>query len=629
MAFSGDRNRFVDVVESVGLAELLGHDAFGNTLLHLVAATGDLKMVKLLLRLGLPGDTLNSIGQSAAAVAGDCGNDAVAEYLNRKIQLVQPDPTAVDSETNDPTMEQAAAEDDFQQEYLDAVLNYAIVIGIDALEEPHLLPIAEEGLAAPLPAEWQECDGTFVNIASGLTQSQHPNDDVFRRRVLEARASAKAGEVNTDGAKTDIQSDKAETAVDQQASIDVLSPAESDDASSSAYEEDFEEAAEPSKDGAPMLKNPVLDEDAARVMFLLQERLQLKSRDMERYGRLTQRAATPEFMPKPLQKNSSAYGVRESASPSKERESSGSPVVGYALPTVKLNNSNMSPSNKSEFDRLMRRYMGFSSTQASLSLDDRRQRQRAIKDALKSIHETHNSITSSLRHFLNSKTLDGNAATKQSQSNAAAKQKAPNTHATLPAMHGTTKERAPQLSVSPLQGSSRPPNNPWIHPRKFTMLFNPEHMRPSKAGSKYTQINPRYMDGRPLLSPSVSVPLYPSISPNRMSDDNDPFAYVLDPRRRHKLLAKQMQRSDRPQCASPWSPELKKSGVWDRNGHLDCNAFLFGDKYIHYNRQQVGQMDLDAELKRKGVLNAEEFLWPNPDPYRHIKKRGALGIRSP
>jgi hypothetical protein len=39
-------------------------------------------------------------------------------------------------------------------------------------------------------------------------------------------------------------------------------------------------------------------------------------------------------------------------------------------------------------------------------------------------------------------------------------------------------------------------------------------------------------------------------------------------------------------------------------------------------------MDLDEELKRKGVLNAEEMLWPNPDPYRHIKKRGG-GAKSP
>ena len=39
MAFSGDRNRFVDVVESVGLAEMMGHDVFG---------IGDLERLKSL-----------------------------------------------------------------------------------------------------------------------------------------------------------------------------------------------------------------------------------------------------------------------------------------------------------------------------------------------------------------------------------------------------------------------------------------------------------------------------------------------------------------------------------------------------------------------------------------------------
>ena len=50
--------------------------------------------------------------------------------------------------------------------------------------------------------------------------------------------------------------------------------------------------------------------------------------------------------------------------------------------------------------------------------------------------------------------------------------------------------------------------------------------------------------------------------------------------------------------------------------------------YVHYTRQNIAQMDLEDELRRKGVQNAEELLWPNPDPYRHIRKRGA-GARSP
>ncbi len=630
VAFSGDRNRFVEVVENVGLKEMMGHDDFGNTLLHLIAAMGDLKMVKLLLRLGLSDDSLNIVGQTAAMVAEDYGNDEISDYLKRKSQEKRPVPAVVEPETNDQPAVDAAAESNFEQDYLDAVLNYAILIGIDATNEPHLLHIAEEGLGAPLPPEWQERDGTFVNVVSGSTQCEHPNDEVFRQRVVDARAKAsecaavepeatasvELREVQTTSASVELREDQAPSAL--------LSEAVNSD-EGCEYENDFEEVPEPHED-APKLLQPILDDDATRVMMLLQDRLKLKTRDMERYGRQTHRAETPDFMPKAQAMNGSAYGSSQGAIPSKDRGNSGSPDAGCTLPSVTLNRSNVF--NKSEFDRLMRRYMGFSSTQVSLSLEGRRQRQQAINEAMKDIYAKYGKITTSLRQFLDSKSLERNAATKHEKGKKKTVSKVETTMASMPS---TQKERATQLSVSPLQVSARPPNNPWIHPRKFTTLFNPEHMRPSKAGSKYTKINPSYMEGRSLQSPSVSVPLYPSISPNRMSDDNDPFAYVLDPRRRHKLIAKQMERSDRPLCASPWSPELKKSGVWDRNGHLDCNAFLFGDKYVHYNRHLVGQMDLDEELKRKGVQKAEELLWPNPDPYRHIKKRGerVLMVKSP
>jgi hypothetical protein len=402
------------------------------------------------------------------------------------------------------------------------------------------------------------------------------------------------------------------------------------DDSGSEYNEDFEEVAEQNDSPAKLLLRPALDEEAARVMMLLQERLKLKTRDMERYGRQTHRAASPDFMPKTsfTPGPSAAYSNLRAAaaSPANDRKTSRQSPCGaeFTLPKLKVDNSKVSV--KSEFDRLMKRYMGFSPTQASLSFDDRRQKRDAVRDALKDIRAEHTNITTSLRQFLDSKALDRSRAASRNNNNTDCTKAAQ--EATLPATSGSHKSRAPQLSASPLQGSARPPNNPWIHPRKFTMLFNPEHMRPSKASSQYSKIKPVFMEGRCLQSPSVSVALYPSINPNRMSDDHDPFAYVLDPRRRHKLLAKQLDRSDRSLCASPWSPELKKSGVWDRNGYLDCNAFLFGDKYVHYTRQNIAQMDLDDELRRKGVQNAEELLWPNPDPYRHIRKRGA-GARSP
>jgi hypothetical protein len=649
-ALSGDRNRFVDAVENIGLSEVMGHDALGNTLLHLMAGMGDLKMVKLLLRLGLSSDSCNMVGQTAAMVAEDFGNDEVAEYLKRKSEGKQPDPPAVQSESTDP----AAAEGNFEQDYLDAVLNYAILIGIDALSEPNLLCIAEEGLSAPLPPGWQERDGIFVNIYSGDTQCAHPNDDVFRQRVLEARCKAAEADAQFKAAEADAQFKAAEAdAQFKAAEADAQFKAAEADAQFNAaqadaedsevaacaepcvfpkssqafseagdgdavsvYENDFDDAPEAHEE-ASETQRPMLDESTIQVMMLLQERLKLRTRDMERFGRQTQRAASPDFVPKALPIQGSAAVSRPHASSSKDRVFSGSPDPACALPSLTLKKT--TDLDKSEFDRLMRRYMGFSSTQASLSLADRRQRQHVINDAIKGLHAQYNSIATSLRQYLDSKSLARNAAAKDESGT---KKRSTKADVLLPAMPGSQQSCAPQLTASPLQASARPCNNPWILPRKFTTLFDPEHMQPSKAKSKYTKLNPQHMEGRCLLSPSVSVSLYPSVSPHRMSDDNDPFAYVLDPRRRRKLMAKQMQRSDRPQCASPWSPELKKSGVWDRNGHLDCNAFLFGDKYIHYNRQLVNQMDLDEELKRKGVQKAEELLWPDPDPYRHIKNRG-------
>ena len=83
-----------------------------------------------------------------------------------------------------------------------------------------------------------------------------------------------------------------------------------------------------------------------------------------------------------------------------------------------------------------------------------------------------------------------------------------------------------------------------------------------------------------------------------------------------------MARSDRPQCASPWSPELKKSGVWDKNGYLDCNAFLFGDKYVHYSRQNVRQMDLDDELRNQEKFAALRREAEMGGPRPHIDRLG-------
>jgi hypothetical protein len=632
IALSGDRNSLVDAVERVGVSAMMERDELGNTLLHLVAATGDLKMIKLLLRLGVVVDSLNDCAQTAAMVAEDFGNSAISEYLNRKIeekrQTRRAQAQTLAGAPHDAPENEACEESNFENDYLDAVLNYAIMIGIDAQNEPHLLALAEEGLGAPLPDEWQERDGMYVNIKTSEMRTEHPNDEIFKRRVVEARARAllHAGE------------ERVEVLLQQQPANESCSTSEKDakgqdehDNDVASYDEDFEQTQEETEE-VSKCQLPVLDDDAMRTMILLQERLKLKTRDMERFGRQTHRAASPDFLPHALPLSGSAYGFTQNSSPAKDRTSSTDDACASASPSPPPPRVNADlagrshASSKSEFDRLMKRYMGFSATQAGLLIDDRRERQRAIKEAMKGFQAKYNSITTSLRHFLDSKASDKSriAATKPVEE-AAVTRHAP--AVTLPAVPASHKLRAPQLVASPFQESARPPNNPWILPRKFTMLFDPEHMRPSKSDSLYTKLKPAYMQGRSLQSPSVSVALHPSINPHRMSDDNDSYAFMLDPRRRHKLIAKQMARSDRPQCASPWSPELKKSGVWDKNGYLDCNAFLFGDKYIHYNRQNIRQMDLDDELRRKGVRKAEELLWPNPDPYRHLK-RGA-GAKSP
>jgi hypothetical protein len=376
-------------------------------------------------------------------------------------------------------------------------------------------------------------------------------------------------------------------------------------------------------------------------MMLLQERLQLKTRDMERFGRQTHQAATPQFVPEVLPLLRSSARRSHVSTPAKDQQQPSAALEvtgGDFLPRAQSQNSDLKI--RTEFDRLMMRYMGFCSTQPVLSEDLRRQKQLAIKEALKDIQSKHADITTSLRQFLDDKSRDASKITRPEGKSAALKKKtATVSHTALPAVQSATKQRAPQLSDSPFTASARPINNTWILPRKFSVLFNPERLQPSKATSRYSKINPTFMEGRSLQSPSVSVPVYPSISPNRMSDDNDAFAFVLDPRRRHKLIAKQTERFDRAQCASPWSPELKKSGVWDKNGFLDCNAFLFGEKYkhnvcslsiclmllryIHFNRQTVQQMDLNEELKRKGVQKAEELLWSNSDSHRHMKRRAA------
>jgi hypothetical protein len=309
IALSGDRNGFVDAVERVGVSAMMERDENGNTLLHVVAATGDLKMIKLLLRLGVALDSMNDCHQTASIVAENCGHVAISEYLNRKLREIQPDAAAVALDNDAPVNEDDAAhaDNDFQKEYLDAVLNYAIVIGIDAMNEPHLLHIAEEGLGAPLPAEWREQDGVYYNVNTSQTQRDHPNDEVFKQRVVDARARGGGHDEREHDQRLPTPPPPLQQQQQQQqqpATFDAAGAAEDEEGE---YDEDFEDVAplavshvetdknderaahDGSVDGVPAstdcaskLLDPVLDADATRTMMLLQERLKLRTRDMER-----------------------------------------------------------------------------------------------------------------------------------------------------------------------------------------------------------------------------------------------------------------------------------------------------------------------------------------------------------
>ncbi|VDN99126.1 unnamed protein product [Rodentolepis nana] len=69
---------------------------------------------------------------------------------------------------------------------------YAKGLGIDPDKEEYLLPIALEGVSAPLPIGWQALrsrDGSIVyqQTQSGIVVYEHPQDSLYRAKVAEAR----------------------------------------------------------------------------------------------------------------------------------------------------------------------------------------------------------------------------------------------------------------------------------------------------------------------------------------------------------------------------------------------------------------------------------------------------------
>merc|ERR1711971_358003 len=76
------------------------------------------------------------------------------------------------------------------------VEEYAAFLGIDVATEPHLLWIAWEGVAAPVPPPWKTCHNLdsededeifYFNFETAESVWDHPCDDGYRQLVVRAR----------------------------------------------------------------------------------------------------------------------------------------------------------------------------------------------------------------------------------------------------------------------------------------------------------------------------------------------------------------------------------------------------------------------------------------------------------
>jgi len=75
---------------------------------------------------------------------------------------------------------------------------YAEFLGIDPVQEPHLLWIAREGVVAQVPPPWKACtengdDVFYFNFETGDSVWDHPCDEKYKELVEEERHKAAAG----------------------------------------------------------------------------------------------------------------------------------------------------------------------------------------------------------------------------------------------------------------------------------------------------------------------------------------------------------------------------------------------------------------------------------------------------
>ncbi|KAL1505796.1 hypothetical protein ABEB36_005275 [Hypothenemus hampei] len=85
---------------------------------------------------------------------------------------------------------------------VEEIKDYAMKIGIDPDSEPHLLPLATEGLMKALPPGWKPCFDDksksyyYYNQITKKTQWEHPLDDTYRGLVKKARADSQSLSLN-------------------------------------------------------------------------------------------------------------------------------------------------------------------------------------------------------------------------------------------------------------------------------------------------------------------------------------------------------------------------------------------------------------------------------------------------
>ncbi|XP_071441917.1 centrosomal protein of 164 kDa-like isoform X2 [Hetaerina americana] len=95
------------------------------------------------------------------------------------------------------------------------IKDYAVKIGIDPKSEPHLMPLACDGLMQALPPEWKPCYDEeiqgyyYYNTKTHQSQWEHPLDEVFRNLVKKSRSeslSSAGDEDSKTSAKEDLKS---------------------------------------------------------------------------------------------------------------------------------------------------------------------------------------------------------------------------------------------------------------------------------------------------------------------------------------------------------------------------------------------------------------------------------------